>query len=368
MNPTYKHPYRGRPDTSFWAKAVARVERASFDPIVSVPFQIGRQDAVVTAGSCFAQHISHSLKAGGFSFLQTEAHNESNSKTKTALFSARYGNIYTCRQFRQLFERAYSIFEPVDIAWRRQDGKYIDPFRPQEFPEGFDTIAHVVQERKKHLIRVREVFEKANVFVFTLGLTESWIAESDGAALPLPPGVLAAPEDDRIYRPLNQDVETMRTDLLWLIDQIREFNRDIRFVLTVSPVPLIATFENRHVLVSNTYSKAALRVVAHEVSEQRRGVMYFPSFEIISAMPKLNMFESDYRSVSKDGVEFVMGIFRKHCLIDSNSANLTTVEESHAPETAVIGEQAFRESEKPIGVSSSDYAGVVCDEEMLGKL
>jgi hypothetical protein len=38
-------------------------------------------------------------------------------------------------------------------------------------------------------------------------------------------------------------------------------NPKAKIIVTVSPVPLIATYVDRHVLVSNCYSKAALRSV-----------------------------------------------------------------------------------------------------------
>jgi hypothetical protein len=369
INTEYAHPYRGKPETSFWDKAVATVALDTFDPVVSVPFKISKANAVATAGSCFAQHISRSLKASGFNFLQTEEPPGSQgAEAKVALFSARYGNIYTCKQLRQLFERAYAVFEPRDVAWRRDDGRYIDPFRQQEIPEGFDSVEDVVAARRQHLAAVRTMFQKCNVFVFTLGLTESWVSGSDGAAFPLPPGVIGVPDWQSSYQPVNQTVESMTADLLWFIDELRELNPNVRFVLTVSPVPLIATFENRHVLVSNTYSKAALRVVAEQVCLSRLGVMYFPSFEIVNAMPRLNLFEADLRNVTQNGVDFVMSIFQKHCLSDNTNTEVTMPMDQLISKLDKIEDKGGLFSRSSIRVSSLDYEGVICDEEMLGKV
>ena len=38
---------------------------------------------------------------------------------------------------------------------------------------------------------VREMFERLDVFVFTLGLTEAWRSRIDGAVYPLAPDVVA---------------------------------------------------------------------------------------------------------------------------------------------------------------------------------
>ena len=53
-------------------------------------------------------------------------------------------------------------------------------------------------------------------------------------------------------------------------------------ILTVSPVPLVATAAGKHVLVATTYSKSVLRVACEEVCQKAADVMYFPSYEIIT--------------------------------------------------------------------------------------
>jgi hypothetical protein len=83
-------------------------------------------------------------------------------------------------------------------------------------------------------------------------------------------------------------------------------------------VPLIATYENRHVLVSTTYSKSALRVVADAVSRNISGVDYFPSYEIIAGpQSRGRFFANDLRTVTPEGVEAVMDVFARHYLTDA---------------------------------------------------
>lgn len=359
MNAAYNHPYRNLPDYAFWKQGVAEAKKETFDPVVSVPFLISKDDKVATAGSCFAQHISKAIAADGFNFLQTEAPGGAG----TPIYSARYGNIYTCKQLRQLFDQAYGLFIPKDKAWRRKDGRFVDPFRPQEFIEGFENVDEVLKERKIHLEAVRNLFESANAFVFTLGLTESWIATTDGSALPVPPGVMSSPEEIADYVPVNQNVAAMTSDLLEFVDKLRSVNPSINIILTVSPVPLVATFEKRHVLVSNTYSKSALRVVAEQVINQRTNIMYFPSFEIVSAMPNFKMFEDDLRSVSPDAVAYVMSIFKKSCLSGAMNDKIHSIDVASRIKSEY--DQTIRVS-KALNVNQFD--GVICDEEMLGKV
>jgi hypothetical protein len=85
-------------------------------------------------------------------------------------------------------------------------------------------------------------------------------------------------------------------------------------MLTVSPVPLAATYENRHVWLSTTYSKAALRVAADEAVRKFENVFYFPSYEIITSPAAGNRYyDDDLRSITELGVNHVMRVFFRSC-------------------------------------------------------
>lgn len=114
----------------------------------------------------------------------------------------------------------------------------------------------------------------------------------------------------------------------------------------MSPVPLIATYEDRHVLVSNCYSKAALRVAAEEIVAARPDIAYFPSYEIVMANAHRN-FAEDQRSVTASGIQSVMRVFFAH--YTSSGA----------------GPQALKlDVRREISVASK----VVCDEEAVDAL
>jgi|SRR5665213_1678564 len=77
----------------------------------------------------------------------------------------------------------------------------------------------------------------------------------------------------------------IRDGLEETIELIRSVNPAIRFVLTVSPVPLIATASGQHVLVATVQSKSTLRAVAGDLAADRSEIDYFPSYEIVSSFP-----------------------------------------------------------------------------------
>ena len=103
--------------------------------------------------------------------------------------------------------------------------------------------------------------------------------------------------------------------------KLRRVNSNARAIFTVSPVPLVATYEDRHVLVSTTYSKAALRVAADRVCRASDYAYYFPSYEIVAShASKGAYFADNLRSVTERGVDHVMRLFLRHlCSISEAS-------------------------------------------------
>jgi hypothetical protein len=261
---TRDHPYRGLPDRAYWRRAVAQAG-PMLDPL-SGPFPtLSPTDRIATAGSCFAQHIARHLAAGGYGYLVTEpAHPivppDIAARHGYGQFTARYGNLYTSLQLLQLFERAYGRFTPAEDVWDRPGGGFADPFRPSIEPDGFASIAELRADRSRHLACVRAAFETLDIFIFTLGLTETWVSREDGAAYPVCPGVVAGRFDPDRHLFRNLRVSDVTAQLRAFADGLRAVNPAARIILTVSPVPLAATaVPDGHVLSATLYSKAVLR-------------------------------------------------------------------------------------------------------------
>jgi hypothetical protein len=319
----YSHPYRGLADCAFWRRSVGGVPPFAVDPVVEVPFKIGEADLIATAGSCFAQHIARRLQEQRLNYFVAEtAPPEVPTNDAGAYnygtFSARYGNVYTTRQLVQLFDRAYGVFLPTLPIWRGPNGEFIDPFRPRIQPRGFVSEAELLEDRRRHLECTRRLFEELDVLVFTLGLTEGWEYKPDGAAIPLAPGVAGGTWDPEFYAFRNYSVHEVERDLATFIEKLTAVNLRCRIILTVSPVPLAATYEKRHVLESTCLSKAVLRVAAANCAGSHGNVAYFPAYEIITG-PHAGgrYFEDDLRSVTKSGVDHVMRVFFSHYVQDS---------------------------------------------------
>ena len=300
------HPYTGLPDRAFWKRSFA-------SPCVLPPERIIRldeDDRIVSAGSCFASNLVPWLERWGLQYLRTEKpHNCINQMPENfgyRNFSAGYGNIYTTRQLLQLYQRALGLFRPQEDRWY-ENGHVIDPFRPGlMYPAESDVEFDLL--RNQHLEAVRQAFESATVFVFTLGLTEAWLSKMDGAVYPACPGTIAGEFDASRHVFQNLTVMEIYEDFKDFIGLIHQYNPQLRFILTVSPVPLVATASGENVLMANIYSKSVLRVAAQMLANEFRDCLsYFPAYEIITGpQAPESFFEEDRRNVSTEGVERVM--------------------------------------------------------------
>ena len=356
------HPYKSLPSEAFWRKAMAETPPGEVDPVVSSAFKIARGDRVATAGSCFAQHIARHLARSGFNYYVTEtAHPLLSAEMAEAMqygsYTARYGNVYTARQLAQLFDRAFGLFHPAEPPWQRTDGRWVDPFRPQIQPDGFGTAAEVTADSAYHLRCVRKAFETLDVFVFTLGLTEAWLSRADGSVFPVCPGVAGGTFDADRYEFKNFRAAEITQDLILFAERLRRVNPAAKILVTVSPVPLIATAAGQHVLVSTTYSKAALRVACEEFVQSVPEAAYFPSFEVITGNHARGAyFAQDLRSVTEDGVRHVMRLFLEHYADTAPPASGT------APSD---GEVAHRARSERHLADVKEIVRVICDEEAL---
>ncbi|WP_036290615.1 GSCFA domain-containing protein [Methylosinus sp. PW1] len=341
------NPYATKGPSQFWRTAVADLAPEDVSPIPHKKFQIGEEDRIATAGSCFAQHVSRYIEAmPGVRFLQTEA-----SPADQPVFSARYGNIYTVAQLRQLLLEATGQLSLPPLVLPRPDGRLVDAFRPTTYTEGFASLEDVAAARRAHLEAVRRVFTDCTVFVFTLGLIEGWTTPDGQFVLPIHPGVTT--DDPQAAAALfhRYSYEEVKADLEEFLAGLRKINPGARVILTVSPVPLTATYTDEHVLSATVYSKSVLRAVCGSVESSVENAYYFPSYEIISShFNDGKYYDSNKRTVPEIGVSHVMRVFR--------AAYFGQTSEPVAPPPKPATESS---------VLDQSYAGrIICDEEKYG--
>lgn len=306
-------PYSKQPSHTFWKLCLedqSFLSNKLFDP----KFPLKKRARVATAGSCFAQNIGRFVAQSQLELVDVEPAPFEMSKDIAkkygyGIFSARYGNIYTARQLRQLLSDSQT--ERVrDEGILSSGGRFYDGLRPNVEPSGFKTKDELISHRIDHLKRVRSIFTRTDLFVFTLGLSETWQHRKTGLVFPTAPGTVAGDFDPSQHSFINLGYADILDDLETAIDIMQEMNPQLRILLTVSPVPLTATASDKHILAANTYSKSLLRVVAEDICRNNCTVDYFPSYEIITGAPFIeNSYESNLRSVKSAAVEAAMWVF-----------------------------------------------------------
>lgn len=347
--PAIRHPYSDLRPYQFWRRSISAVEAHLVDPVIHPRFSLTADTRVATAGSCFAQHISRRIRRSGYCYLVTEDGGDlppdERSSAGYGLFPARFGNIYTTVQLLQLFDKAFGERDGLAEAWQRPDGRHVDPLRQQVDPRGFASADGVLQDRARHLPCVRRMFEQADVFIFTLGLTEAWRSRRDGTVFSAAPGVVGGAFHPDLHEFVNFSLEETYAALRAFLGKFHTVNPSAKVLLTVSPVPLMATYEDRSVLLSNTYSKSVLRIAAEMAIRDHDWVDYFPSYEIITGSFAGGLYYgADHREVNALGVAHVMRCFMRNY----------TAEGRH-------------EEAPPLAIFSHDQASrtVICDEDIL---
>lgn len=358
------NPYEHLPSRAFWRPAVASRSLFDLEDVWRPKFAFDAGDKFVTFGSCFAQHIGRALSARGFNWYSAEPAPVGLSAASAKLFnydvfSARTGNIYTTSILAQWTRWAVGAADVPDEYWE-EDRRVFDPFRPAIEPNGFRSREEMVANRAATIAAFRRCIEDATFFVFTLGLTESWFNVCDGHEYPMCPGTTAGKFDGDAHVFRNQTVAEISAGLDDAIGMMRAINPALRFILTVSPVPLTATNSGNHVMVATMESKSILRAVAGQVAHSRVDTDYFPSYELINS-PAIKgvFFQPNQRDVNPLGVNYVMDNFFRG--VAAKAA------ETAEPTGVAVKPKVRRDRPPPAEaeVPAPTPDDVVCEEELL---
>jgi hypothetical protein len=206
------------------------------------------QDSLITLGSCFALELRKYLTQVGFS-------------AKNFWIPSGLNNTFAILDF---------------VAWCITGQETGSGFRYDRTDEG--EIREWTPEAERE--RYREGLEQAGAFVFTLGLAEVWEDKETGGVFwrGVPEEIFDA--DRHVFRLTT--AEQNEANLVRIVELIRSANPAAPIVLTLSPVPLKATFRDVSCVSADCVSKATLRLSLDRVmSRGLEGVYYWPSFEIV---------------------------------------------------------------------------------------
>lgn len=191
----------------------------------------------------------------------------------------------------------------------------LQQFRWALWDENFDGLWHdkdinLVVPTEEMRANTKEVFEKTEVFILTLGLSEVWCNTMTGNVF-----WRAIPKEN--YDPERHSfrvssVEENRQNLLLTTNIIRQFNPKAKIIFTLSPVPLNATFRPVSCITANSVSKAILRVAVDEV--MRMGISnlyYWPAYEIVKEFfPQ--PYQDDNRHIHPNVTKAILDKFARY--------------------------------------------------------
>jgi len=258
---------------------------------------IDAETTIVAFGSCFANNIS--------TYLNNLGYNVSTKKDNVAYISRMGDGMVNTYAIRQQFEWAWNNVVPKEDLW--------SGYNAEKF--GYDEGVR---------LRTAELFDAADVFIITLGLSEIWYDEPTGEVF-----WRAVPKDK--YDPerhkfrianFGESLENLRA----IYGLIRAKRPDATIVFTVSPVALAATFRPISCVVANTESKAILRAAIGEMMREKQPsdpkLFYFPSYEIVTEAFH-HPFGNDRRHVQPHVLELNMKTFERYfCKTDISDKDL----------------------------------------------
>jgi hypothetical protein len=368
-----QHPYMELEDKAFWKTAVFQplADRQKFKNLIDYMIPNG-QAKIASIGSCFAQHVGGWLSGSGYQFLRSELTESPHSSFAT-------GNIYTPRELIQWLEMSKpNNTSMLEAGVYEDDGAWYDLLRPSVRVNGFPTLEKLSSDRVDCCVEIVQTIREADVFIFTLGLTETWHDKND-LFYPTCPVVISGFFNDAEYQFHNFSYEELYRDMSHLRRELLDLNPDLSILLTVSPVPLTATASGHHVLVANGFSKSTLRSVAGQFSNDHQDVYYFPSFELITTQQYLDpRFEKNMRTVTPAGVQLVMthfqGVLAPRDNMDSNeiSARARTAIEVVCDEEMIAAAQQINPDVSAMSGIASELEPSTClilvGDSHIGKL
>src|SRR3546814_13038072 len=98
---------------------------------------------------------------------------------------------------------------------------------------GFESAEAVEHSRKSHIECEREAFESCDIFVFMLGLTETWRSRVDGTVFPVAPGVSGGTYDSECLEFVNTDANEVVADMVQFLKPRTAINNRVKWVLNV---------------------------------------------------------------------------------------------------------------------------------------
>lgn len=280
---------------------------SSFDNFADISltpkFFFDKKTKFFTIGSCFARNIESYFVKNNIPFLSKVPSVEGEYFKTGGAKRSGYQNVYT----------PASVLEVSRLVFKE------DPYHSivEHNELHYDLLTHgLVGLPKEEALTIRkgliEAYQKlaeTDVVIITLGFIEVWkytIANAWVNQSPAEPKLRKLADDFEFFV---FDEQKTYDVLVESIKNFKSINPNMKFIFTVSPVPLTSTLTRDHILIANQRSKSVLHCVAQRLHREFEEVDYFPSYEMVSLSERKYAFKDDNIHVTAEVVANVMDRF-----------------------------------------------------------
>lgn len=256
--------------------------------------KIDYQSKILTLGSCFSDSIGQRLTEAKF---QSEVNP--------------FGTIFNPLSIFELMELSLERSEVLEAAVLKRDGYYLNyKFHSSFRAKTKDTLHKRMEEA---LTKVAQQLKEANFIFITLGT--AWVYEQNKTHM-LVANCHKTPQKEFTRRLLS--VEEIVPAFFALKEVINQFNPEVQFIFTVSPVR-----HTRDTLKLNSVSKSVLRLAAYYMEDMAPDVHYFPAYEIMmDDLRDYRFYEKDLIHPNEQAIDYIWEQFVQTYLAKKDQATL----------------------------------------------
>jgi Flp pilus assembly protein TadD len=226
----------------------AMIRETVLDPKAPLPKLFGGGSRILTFGSCFAIEIRAALAAR-------------NVVSETLQIPEGLNNTFALRSFIEW-----------SLTGRRSEESYW-----YDNDEERGALRWEAPEEQRHYA---EMMRKADGFVITAGLSEVWRDRKTGGVFwrGVPDYLFSADRHELVLSTVAENCDNLRA----IHALIQEHCGEKPVIVTVSPIPLMATFRSQPCVVADAASKSILRAAVEQLlGERHPNLFYWPSFEVV---------------------------------------------------------------------------------------
>jgi len=176
---------------------------------------------------------------------------------------------------------------------------------------------NVLRHINKNIDRGHTALKKATHIIITLGTSWAYRWNKDGSFVANCHKIPQA----RFSKELLSSEQIVKS-LQQMISKVREINKEVQFIFTVSPV--------RHLkdgFEENSLSKALLLTAIHKIKNDEQ-LHYFPSYEIMmDDLRDYRFYNRDLVHPSEEAVDYIWELFKNSWISEKARATMIEIEE-----------------------------------------